>query len=100
MGFEWDAGNAPKLAARHSVLPGECEQVFLREPFLVSADDRHYAVEVRWRALSATSGGRLLHVVFTMRRNLVRVVHVRDMNRKERAAYVKAQAQSEAHPNV
>ena len=35
-GFDWDDGNAPKVVDRHDVEPGECEQAFFREPFVVS----------------------------------------------------------------
>ena len=35
---DWDDGNAPKMVDRHGVEPGECEQAFFREPFVVSYD--------------------------------------------------------------
>jgi uncharacterized protein len=99
-GFEWDDGNVPKLAALHRVEPGECEQAFFVEPFLVSADDKHSAVERRWRALGRTTGGRALHLVFTVRHDLIRVIHARDMNRKERLEYDQAKARIEEDPDL
>jgi uncharacterized DUF497 family protein len=86
-GFEWDAGNQGKVVSRHRVEPGECEQAFLSEPFLVSYDEMHSKTEPRWRAMGRTSGDRCLFLVFTIRKTLVRVVAARDMNRKERAHY-------------
>ena len=86
-GFDWDAGNAGKVVSRHGVEPGECEQAFLSEPFLISYDEMHSKSEPRWRALGGTSAGRWLFIVFTVRNTLVRVLAARDMNRKERVHY-------------
>jgi uncharacterized DUF497 family protein len=99
-GFEWDDGNAPKLAARHDVEPGECEQAFFVEPFVVVTDEKHSVTEPRWRALGRTTNNRHLHMVFTVRGDRIRVIHARDMNRKERSAYAEAQARLETNPDV
>lgn len=99
-GFEWDAGNAPKVLARHRVEPGECEQAFFREPLVVAFDVRHSGAEPRWLALGRTFADRRLCLVFTVRESLIRVIAARDMNRKERHAYAQAQADAEAHPDV
>jgi hypothetical protein len=93
-GFEWDAGNAPKVRTRHDVEPGECEQAFFGGPLLVSADTKHSKAEERWRALGRTLGGRRLHLVFTLRGTSIRVLAARDMNRKERRDYEQAQARA------
>jgi uncharacterized DUF497 family protein len=94
-GFEWDVGNRPKVRARHDVDPGECEQAFFHEPFLVSSDGAHSAVEPRWRALGRTAAARPLFIVFTMRGPLIRVLSARPMTRKERVIYAHAEAQHE-----
>ena len=94
-GFDWDEGNSAKLMARHSVDPGECEQAFFVEPLIVSFDEKHSAAEQRWRALGQTVAGRTLYLVFTMRGTLIRVIHARAMNRKERHAYGQGQAVTE-----
>ena len=99
-GFEWDAGNAPKVSGRHGVAPGECEQVFFQEPFLVSYDAAHSAIEHRWRALGQTVAGRRLLVVFTVRGELIRVLAARDLNRKERAYYAEVAARQKGNPDV
>lgn len=99
-GFEWDDGNAPKVRARHDVEPGECEQAFVSEPLLVSADPEHSLLEERWRALGSTVGGRHFYLVFTLRGLLIRVIAARDMNRKERQAYEQAKARVEEDPDV
>jgi hypothetical protein len=91
-GFEWDAGNALKVVARHQVTPGECEQVFFHEPLLVAPDPRHSAAEERWAAWGRTADGLTLAIVFTLRGDRIRPLSARDMNRKERQRYAKTQA--------
>jgi uncharacterized DUF497 family protein len=88
-GFQWDEGNAPKNWERHRVSPEEAEDVFFHEPLVVRSDIRHSKGEKRYYALGQTGAGRKLFVSFTIRRSLVRVVSVRDMNQKEGDAYAK-----------
>ncbi len=99
-GFDWDPGNATKVVGRHRVEPGECEQVFFQEPFVVSYDAAHSAREHRWRALGQTVAGRRLLVVFTVRGELIRVLAARDLNRKERADYAEIAARQKGNPGV
>ncbi|MBC8087855.1 MAG: BrnT family toxin [Phycisphaerae bacterium] len=99
-GFDWDAGNAPKVRSRHNVGPGECEQAFFSEPFIVAADVAHSKLERRWRALGRTVAGRHVFIIFTMRGTLIRVISARNMNRKERLQYAQAQKRSEAHSDI
>jgi uncharacterized DUF497 family protein len=99
-GFEWDAGNAPKVRARHHVEPGECEQAFFQEPFVASFDESHSGTEPRWRALGQSVAGRMLYMVFTVRGDLIRVIAARDMNRKERKWYAEFQASFEEDPGL
>jgi uncharacterized protein len=88
-GFEWDEGNARKSAEKHDVSQAEAESVFFSEPLVVVPDPRHSQQESRFHALGRTVGGRLLHVVFTLRRQgtLIRVISARDMHRKEKTIY-------------
>jgi uncharacterized protein len=102
-GFDWDDGNAPKVASRHAVDPGECEQAFFVEPFAAAFDTKHAAHEPRWRALGRTLAGRRLYLVFTFRGTggtLIRVIQARDMNRKERDQYEQIQTRAEKDSNV
>ena len=94
-GFEWDAGNALKLQARHQVSPGECEQVFFHEPLLIAADTAHSKSEQRWAAWGRTTDGRSLAIVFALREDRIRPIAARDMNRKERQRYAEAEAEVE-----
>ena len=86
-GFEWDQYNAEKILQRHQVSPLECEETFFNRPLVIAEDVRHSEKENRFYALGHTSRGRTLFVVFTVRKNLIRVISARDMNRKERKIY-------------
>ena len=87
--FDWDEGNSRKSVDKHGVSRVEAEQVFVNEPLLVLADERHGRQEVRFHALGHTDAGRLLHVTFTLRHNdtVIRVISARPMHRKERLCY-------------
>lgn len=87
LGFEWDEWNTSKNWERHRVTPEEAEDVFFHEPLVVRSDSKHSRVERRLQALGQTSAGRLLFVAFTVRRKLIRVISVRDMNRREAEGY-------------
>ena len=95
-GFEWDEGNAHKNCERHQVTQEEAEDVFFNEPLVVRDDARHTKQEKRYYALGQTGGGRRLFVAFTIRRSMVRVISVRDMNRNEREAYASHEEETDA----
>ncbi len=86
-GFDWDDGNAEKNWETHRVTPEESEDVFFHEPLIVKSDIRHSSDEKRYYSLGQTGSGRLLFIAFAIRRKLIRVISVRDMNRKERDVY-------------
>lgn len=86
-GFEWDEGNISKNWEKHKVLASECEQIFFNKPLIAAQDDKHSKGEPRYFVLGHTDAGRHLFIVFTVRKNLIRVISARDMNRKERRLY-------------
>lgn len=87
IGFDWDDGNVQKNWERHRVTPEEAEDLFFNEPLVVRSDIAHSQRERRYYALGRTSPGRWLFAAFTVRRKLIRVISVRDMNIREREAY-------------
>ena len=89
VGFDWDEASAQKNWERHRVTPEEAEEVFFNEPLVVRSDIRHSRREKRYYALGQTSLGRHLFVAFTIRRNLIRVISVRETNRREQEFYGK-----------
>ncbi|MBI3754192.1 MAG: BrnT family toxin, partial [Deltaproteobacteria bacterium] len=86
-GFDWDKGNITKNWERHKVSHVECEEVFFSTPFVVKDDEPHSSVEDRYYVLGKTDKDRLLFIVFTIRKNKIRVISARDMNRKEIKIY-------------
>jgi uncharacterized DUF497 family protein len=88
-GFDWDEANVHKNWELHQVTPEEAEDAFFHQPLVVRSDVRHSQREKRHYALGHTGRGRLLFIAFTVRRNLIRVISVRDMNRKEQDFYGK-----------
>ena len=89
-GFDWDDGNREKNWVRHRVTTSEAEEVFFNLPLLLHDDLAHSAAEVRYFVLGQTNAGRHLFVSFTMRSGNIRVISARDMNRKEKVVYGKA----------
>ena len=86
-GFDWDKGNSDKNWSKHSVSNAECEETFFNEPFIVNIDHAHSEKEVRFYALGKTNDTRRLFLVFTFRKDKIRIISARDMNRKERLVY-------------
>jgi uncharacterized DUF497 family protein len=86
-GFERDNHNAYKILTKHHVSPSECEQIFFNLPLVVADDEKHSKKENRYYALGHTDVYRLLFVAFTIRRDKIRPISVRDMSRKERKVY-------------
>jgi len=87
-GFDWDAGNYLKNLEKHDVAAAGFEQVFFNRPLVAAPDEPHSKEERRFYALGRTDAGRLLFVVFALRKDLVRVISARGMNRKERKVYL------------
>lgn len=85
--FDWDKGNKDKNWRKHRVTSDEAEEVFDNEPRFFFEDTGHSDKEQRSGLFGQTDGGRLLSLVFTIRKNKIRVVTARDMSRKERRSY-------------
>lgn len=86
-GFNWDEANYNKNWLKHKVSKIECEQVFFNDPLIISDDVKHSESERRWFLLGRTDKDRKLFIVFTVRKNLIRVISARSMNKKERELY-------------
>ena len=95
VGFARDEGNADKNWIKHRVSQPECEELFLNEPLLAAVDTKHSATEPRYFALGQTDEARRLLVVFTIREVFIRVISARDMNKRERKEYERAQAEED-----
>lgn len=91
--FDWDKHNIEHIR-KHNLEPGECEQVFFNIPIVLKPDLIHSRTEQRHFALGRTNGYRILVVVFTIRKEQIRVITARDANKKERISYEKTQKNS------
>jgi hypothetical protein len=87
-GFSWDEGNTTKNWKNHSVTNEECEQVFFNQPLQIYFDQKHSLRENRYYVLGKTDSNRRLFIVFTTRKNLIRIISARDMTKAERRHYL------------
>ncbi len=88
MGFDWDDENQNHLKL-HKVCPAEFEQVMLNEP--VDLEYQRENGEDRYKALGATNLGRVLIVVWTVRRDRMRAVTAYPAPTHLRRAWVELQ---------
>lgn len=86
-GFDWDSANREKNWIQHQVAWWECEEMFFNQPLYVFLDTGHSSGEERYYALGRTNHARLLFIVFTRRKNRIRIISARDMHKKERKVY-------------
>lgn len=87
--FQWDKGNSHKNE-KHKVANTEIEEVFNDRDKAMSPDHKHSKSEQRYILLGKTKDKRLLYIVFTVRKGMVRVISARDINKKEVYLYEKA----------
>ncbi len=83
--FDWDAVNIRHIA-RHGVKTDEAEQVFANDPMIVGTQD--YPGEERWLCFGRTNGGRFLTVIYTERKERIRVVTAYRMTRAQQRIYL------------
>ena len=88
--FEWDKGNADKNLRKHNVTNKETEELFLNRPLKIFEDAKHSVEEQRFVVYGVTNLGRKLTLVFTIRRQKIRIISARNQNKKERITYEKS----------
>lgn len=86
--FDWDYGNVTKNKAKHKVDIDECEEIFTNKPIIFFGDEKHSIKEKRYGCLGVTNQGRQLSIVFTIRKNKIRVITARDQSRQDRKIYL------------
>lgn len=85
--FDWDEWNITKNLKKHRVVPDEMEQIFTDPQKRIFRDIFHSRKEDRYIVIGTTDKHRVLYAVFTLRKNRVRIISARDLNRKERNLY-------------
>jgi uncharacterized protein len=87
IGFEWDNGNKGKNFLKHKVKDEECEEVFFDYKKKILIDKIHSGKEERYLLIGKTKKQKLIFLVFTIRKNKIRVISARDLNKKEYKLY-------------
>ena len=92
--FSWDASKAVINQLKHGVSFKEATSVFADSHALEGPDLRHSQKEDRRFIVGTSNGGRVLTVVFTIRRHrsgneTIRIISARQASRKERKAYAR-----------
>ena len=87
--FLWDRGNSVKNEKKHKVSDQEAEEPFFDKKRKIFTDRVHSGKEERLRIVGKTKNRRLLFIVFTIRKGLVRIISARDINKKEVHLYEK-----------
>jgi len=86
--FDWDDGNILKNELKHNLSWQQIEELFFNEPLLLFKDEKHSDdTECRCAALGTIDDGTLITVIFTKRKNKIRVISARPMSKKERSFY-------------
>ena len=88
--FEWDQGNVKKSYKKHGVTPSESEEIFLDRDLKIIKDVKRSQKEDRFIAIGKSFRKKTLFVVYTLRKNIVRIISARIANRKERKKHEKA----------
>ena len=87
--FQWDDGNRHKNE-NHQVINEEIEEAFNDINKAMSPDYKHSNFEQRYILLGKTKKKRLLYIVFTIRKGVIRAISARNINKKEVNLYEKA----------
>jgi uncharacterized DUF497 family protein len=90
--FSWDARKALSNRRKHGVPFEEAATIFADPDGLDWEDLEHAHAEPRWKRLALSAEGRVLLVVYTIRRlrngvETTRIISARQASRKEREAY-------------
>ena len=85
--FEWDKGNSEKNWLKHRIRNSDAEEVFFDKQKRIAKDVFHSGKEKRFILLGKTKKETVLSIVFTIRRNKIRIISARKINKKEARLY-------------
>ncbi len=85
--FEWDEFRAAKNPRKHGISFQEAASIFLDEFSLTFPDIAHSAREERFIEIGCSTSGQILVVVYTERRNNIRIISCRKATTVERKIY-------------
>jgi len=85
MRFEWDKRKCKSNINKHGIDFADITEVF-NLPHLVKEDTRHDYGERRWIILGKMND-IIVIIVFTVRKNIIRIISARKANKNERKIY-------------
>jgi uncharacterized protein len=94
--FSWDTAKAVRNLRKHGVSFEEAATIFADPEALDWEDAEHSGAELRSKRLGKSAAGRVLLLVYTIRRmkdgkdngkETIRIISARQASRKEREAY-------------
>lgn len=88
-GFDWDEGNRGKNLKKHGVTDEESEETFFDSGKRIFKDTVHSENEERYVLIGQTKQEKILFTVFTFRKNRIRIISSRRINKKEQELYEK-----------
>ena len=87
--FEWDQGNKEKSLKKHNITNKESEEPFFDRNNILLEDLLHQEKEDRYIIIGATKNKKILFIVFTIRKDNIRIISSRIANKKEVNMYEK-----------
>ena len=87
--FDWDSGNRGKNLQKHGITDEESEEAFFDSEKKILKDILHSDTEERHILLGQTRHNKTLFIVFTKRKNKIRIISSRPLNKKEKQLYEK-----------
>ena len=85
--FEWDEFNSSKSQKKHGIRAKESEEIFISTTLFVISDIKHSQKEQRFIALGQTIREKHLLIIFTLRKEKIRIISARKMHEKEVKKY-------------
>ncbi|MBI5614404.1 BrnT family toxin [Candidatus Gottesmanbacteria bacterium] len=89
MEFEWDIGNSSKSLKKHRVTDQEAEEAFFDQYKVQFTDAIHSQSEERFILIGRSNSKKILYIAYTIRKNKVRIISARILNKKEQYLYEK-----------
>lgn len=89
MEFEWDEGNIDKSLRKHNISDQEAEEAFFDHKKVQHSDPIHSKSERRFILIGRSKSKKILFISYTTRKNKIRIISARTLNKKEEYLYEK-----------
>ena len=86
--FDWDENKHRENVEKHQISFHQARTVFESpDTLLTESDDLHSQYEQRYKTIGYSKRGKLLTVVHTNRKNIIRIISARKSTKAERKHY-------------